>query len=56
MTFSWGAESWPISRAGAALFGEIELSVPTETDSFTVARYRVQVLSVADRKVRHVVA
>jgi hypothetical protein len=36
-------ESWPRSRASAAAsFGEIELSVSTETDSFIVARYRGQ--------------
>ena len=37
-------ESWPIRRSSAAAsFGEIELSVSAETDSFTVARYRGQV-------------
>ncbi len=56
MTFAWGAESWPISRAGAALFGEIELSVPTETDSFTVARYRGQGCRSLTALGRHLVA
>jgi hypothetical protein len=50
-------ESWPSSRANAAVsFGDIELSVSTEIDSFTVTRYRGQRLSVADYRGRHLVA